>query len=151
MDIDEPGRSCLAEFSASITSYVWKEKLKKYLTDRGLSGIIFLVLVRTNKYLESWLSGRRRTIGNRVGVMSVSRVQIPDSPPKSTGIDLVSVLFIFFIAEKVEYNFCKKYGIFFKVAQKWPNLLKKFPRRSADGSLRRGFFSSRQLHRPSGE
>lgn len=35
--------------------------------------------------MESWLSGRRRTIGNRVGVMSVSRVQIPDSPPdKST-------------------------------------------------------------------
>ncbi len=32
--------------------------------------------------MESWLSGRRRTIGNRVGVMSVSRVQIPDSPPK---------------------------------------------------------------------
>ena len=82
MDIDEQGRFCLAEFSASITTYMRKEKLKKYLTDRGLSGIIFLVLVRTNKYLESWLSGRRRTIGNRVGVMSVSRVQIPDSPPE---------------------------------------------------------------------
>ena len=44
-----------------------------------------LRLTPTNKQLnkmESWLSGRRRTIGNRVGVMSVSRVQIPNSPPK---------------------------------------------------------------------
>ena len=31
--------------------------------------------------MESWLSGRRRTTGNRVYVMSVPRVQIPDSPP----------------------------------------------------------------------
>ena len=31
--------------------------------------------------LESCPSGRRSTIGNRVGVKSVSRVQIPDSPP----------------------------------------------------------------------
>ena len=30
---------------------------------------------------ESCPSGRRSTIGNRVGVKSVSRVQIPDSPP----------------------------------------------------------------------
>ena len=31
--------------------------------------------------MESWLSGRRRTTGNRVTVMSGSRVQIPNSPP----------------------------------------------------------------------
>ena len=34
-----------------------------------------------NSKMESWLSGRRRTTGNRVTVMSGSRVQIPDSPP----------------------------------------------------------------------
>ena len=31
--------------------------------------------------MESWLSGRRRTIGNRVCVNSAPRVQIPNSPP----------------------------------------------------------------------
>ena len=31
--------------------------------------------------MESWLSGLRRTTGNRVYVDSVSRVQIPNSPP----------------------------------------------------------------------
>ena len=31
--------------------------------------------------MQKWLSGRRRTIGNRVGVDSVSRVQIPSSAP----------------------------------------------------------------------
>ena len=31
--------------------------------------------------MESCPSGRRSTIGNRVGAESVSRVQIPDSPP----------------------------------------------------------------------
>ncbi len=31
--------------------------------------------------MESWLSGRRRTTGNRVYVNSVTRVQIPNSPP----------------------------------------------------------------------
>ena len=35
----------------------------------------------TGNHMESWLSGRRRTTGNRVCVMSVPRVQIPDSPP----------------------------------------------------------------------
>lgn len=57
--------------------------------------------------MESWLSGRRHTIGNRVGVMSVSRVQIPDSPPESTGIDLVSVLFIFLSLKKLSIIFAK--------------------------------------------
>ena len=33
---------------------------------------------------ESCPSGRRSTIGNRVGAKSVSRVQIPDSPPELT-------------------------------------------------------------------
>ena len=32
--------------------------------------------------MQKWLSGRRRTIGNRVGVDSVSRVQIPPSAPR---------------------------------------------------------------------
>ena len=31
--------------------------------------------------MESWLSGLRRTTGNRVYVDSVPRVQIPNSPP----------------------------------------------------------------------
>ena len=35
-------------------------------------------------YKEKWLSGRRRTIGNRVYVISVPWVQIPFSPPKNT-------------------------------------------------------------------
>ena len=103
MDIDEQGRFCLAEFSASITTYMRKEKLKKYLTDRGLSGIIFLVLVRTNKYLESWLSGRRRTIGNRVGVMSVSRVRIPDSPPDYRTLSKDKVRFLLLSQRKRNY------------------------------------------------
>ena len=34
--------------------------------------------------MEKWLSGRRRTIGNRVYVDSVSRVRIPSSPPIET-------------------------------------------------------------------
>ena len=36
------------------------------------------------KFKEKWLSGRRRTIGNRVYVISVPWVQIPFSPPKNT-------------------------------------------------------------------
>ena len=35
-------------------------------------------------FTESCPSGRRSTIGNRVGAKSVSRVQIPDSPPASS-------------------------------------------------------------------
>ncbi|MGO5096349.1 hypothetical protein ACTQ34_11065, partial [Agathobaculum sp. LCP25S3_E8] len=60
--------------------------------------------------------------------------------------------FYFFIAEKVEYNFCKKYGIFLEVAQKWPNLLEKISPTFCRWQFTPGiFFSSRQLHRPSGE
>ena len=40
--------------------------------------------MRKAEPMESWLSGRRRTTGNRVTVMSGSRVQIPDSPPVRT-------------------------------------------------------------------
>ena len=43
--------------------------------------------------MESWLSGRRRTIGNRVGVMSVSRVQIPNSPPEVSCNRKIAALF----------------------------------------------------------
>ena len=49
--------------------------------------------------MESWLSGRRRTIGNRVGVMSVSRVQIPNSPPKVSWNRKVSALFALPVAK----------------------------------------------------
>ncbi len=35
--------------------------------------------------MEKWLSGLRRTTGNRVNVSSVSRVQIPPFPPKALG------------------------------------------------------------------
>lgn len=50
--------------------------------------------------MESWLSGRRRTIGNRVGVMSVSRVQIPDSPPDYRTLSNDKVRFLLF-CEKI--------------------------------------------------
>ena len=50
--------------------------------------------------MESWLSGRRRTIGNRVGVMSVSRVQIPDSPPDYRTLSNDKVRFFLF-CEKI--------------------------------------------------
>ena len=49
--------------------------------------------------MESWLSGRRRTIGNRVGVMSVSRVQIPDSPPDYRTLSNDKVRFLLFLTE----------------------------------------------------
>ena len=49
--------------------------------------------------MESWLSGRRRTIGNRVGVMSVSRVQIPDSPPDYRTLSKDKVRFLLFLTE----------------------------------------------------
>ena len=53
--------------------------------------------------MESWLSGRRRTTGNRVYVDSVTRVQIPNSPPpKDTDIDTMSVSFLFAVSS-VEY------------------------------------------------
>ena len=53
--------------------------------------------------MESWLSGRRRTIGNRVGVMSVSRVQIPDSPPDYRTLSKDKVRFLLFSTKKHEY------------------------------------------------
>ena len=48
---------------------------------------------------EKWLSGRRRTIGNRVYVISVPWVQIPFSPPtKRTGfLPVFFCLFFFFL------------------------------------------------------
>ncbi len=36
------------------------------------------------RHMESWLSGRRRTTGNRVYLIRVTRVQIPNSPPSDT-------------------------------------------------------------------
>ena len=45
-------------------------------------------------FTESCPSGRRSTIGNRVGAKSVSRVQIPDSPPVNSKAGL-SACFVF--------------------------------------------------------
>ena len=47
--------------------------------------------------LEEWLSGRRRTIGNRVYVISVSGVQIPIPPPRKgiRTLVFVSLSFLF--------------------------------------------------------
>ena len=42
-----------------------------------------MVISLLRQQMESWLSGRRRTTGNRVSVNSASRVQIPNSPPGS--------------------------------------------------------------------
>ena len=42
--------------------------------------------------MESWLSGLRRTTGNRVWGDTSPRVQIPDSPPNSADL---SALFLF--------------------------------------------------------
>ena len=53
--------------------------------------------------MESWLSGRRRTIGNRVGVMSVSRVQIPDSPPDYRTLSKDKVRFLLLSQRKRNY------------------------------------------------
>lgn len=66
---------------------LFQKNLKKGLTKRGFCYILNKSSAMSHQKrqqlnkMESWLSGRRRTIGNRVGVMSVSRVQIPDSPP----------------------------------------------------------------------
>ena len=46
--------------------------------------------------MESWLSGLKRTIGNRVSVMSASGVQIPNSPPPPAAEQNVSVAFLFY-------------------------------------------------------
>ena len=59
--------------------------------------VIFYIIISGKKRVvktafnkkEKWLSGRRRTIGNRVYVISVPWVQIPFSPPrKKTGTSL---------------------------------------------------------------
>ena len=66
---------------------LFQKNLKKGLTKRGFCYILNKSSAMSHQKrqqlnkMESWLSGRRRTIGNRVGVMSVSRVQIPNSPP----------------------------------------------------------------------
>ena len=39
------------------------------------------IISKCDHVMESWLSGLRRTTGNRVYVDSVPRVQIPNSPP----------------------------------------------------------------------
>ena len=78
-------------------SIKWKEKLRKDLTGWIISGIIFLVLCKSRSAnMESWLSGRRRSTGNRVGVMSVSRVQIPASPPDYRTLSKDKVRFLLF-------------------------------------------------------
>ena len=41
----------------------------------------FYGIFQVGAFLESWLSGLRRTTGNRVTAYTRSRVQIPDSPP----------------------------------------------------------------------
>ena len=85
-------------------SIKWKEKLRKDLTGWIISGIIFFVLCESRSAnMESWLSGRRRTIGNRVGVMSVSRVQIPDSPPDYRTLSKDKVRILLFFNGKHEY------------------------------------------------
>ena len=69
------------------------------MTKHGKSDIINLVAERYSEnkiQMESWLSGRRRTTGNRVTVMSGSRVQIPDSPPYChRSSDRITVVFLF--------------------------------------------------------
>ena len=74
------------------------------MTGCHLSGIIFFVLCESRSAnMESWLSGRRRTIGNRVGVMSVSRVQIPDSPPDYRTLSKDKVRFLLLSQRKRNY------------------------------------------------
>ena len=81
------------------------KKLKKRLDVTGIFGYnIFRPLRERIANMESWLSGRRRTIGNRVGVMSVSRVQIPDSPPDYRTLSKDKVRFLLF-CEKIWYIF----------------------------------------------
>ena len=43
---------------------------------------------------EEWLSGRRRTIGNRVYVISVSGVQIPIPPPQGVAFEHAALLLL---------------------------------------------------------
>ncbi len=72
------------------------------------------VVERYTSRMQKWLSGRRRTIGNRVTVNSGSRVQIPSSAPRKvpeTEYDAkFSELFLFCVknANRVEC-FLEKY------------------------------------------
>ena len=76
----------------------YEKNRKKCLTKHEKSDIINLVAERYSEnkiQMESWLSGRRRTTGNRVTVMSGSRVQIPDSPPVyHRNSDRIAVVFL---------------------------------------------------------
>ena len=55
--------------------------------------------------MESWLSGLRRTTGNRVWADTPPRVQIPNSPPpKDTDIDTMSVFFLFAVSSVEDAN-----------------------------------------------
>ena len=47
--------------------------------------------------LQRWLSGLRRTIGNRVYLVRVPRVQIPLSAPKHPEKGVFFVLFLVFL------------------------------------------------------
>ena len=78
---------------------LFQKNLKKGLTKRGFCYILNKSSAMSHQKrqqlnkMESWLSGRRRTIGNRVGVMSVSRVQIPNSPPEVSCNRKIAALF----------------------------------------------------------
>ena len=78
---------------------LFQKILKKGLTKRGFCYILNKSSAMSHQKrqqlnkMESWLSGRRRTIGNRVGVMSVSRVQIPNSPPEVSCNRKIAALF----------------------------------------------------------
>ena len=85
------------------------------LTNASSCGIITTVAERSAQKLqmESWLSGRRRTTGNRVTVMSGSRVQIPNSPPcKSLKLRFQASFFAQTL-EKSRSDFCDPSGLCF--------------------------------------
>ena len=86
------------------------------LTNASSCGIITTVAERSAQKLqmESWLSGRRRTTGNRVTVMSGSRVQIPNSPPLKRLETLVSGLFSYLRTKKTAAGI---YGSFFALSE----------------------------------
>ena len=90
---------------------LFQKNLKKGLTKRGFCYILNKSSAMSHQKrqqlnkMESWLSGRRRTIGNRVGVMSVSRVQIPNSPPQRAEIVRFQ-LFLHYLSRN--YSFADK-------------------------------------------
>ncbi len=53
--------------------------------------------------MESWLSGLRRTTGNRVWGDTSPRVRIPNSPRKDIGNDILFV-FIDFLLYETDYE-----------------------------------------------